>query len=406
METIRNGDAYSRILREEIMPATGCTEPISIAYCAAKAHQVLGMQPTAVTVSLSSGVLKNAKNVVVPNTNGLVGIRAAVAAGIVCGDSDKGMQVISSVTDEQRTAVKHFLDSVNIDVSCAETDCRLYIGITLYARTSYVRVVIANDHTNIVEIMKNGEALLKRPIAAQTDELPVDRSFMNLHDITVYADNADLKDLLDLLDMQIEYNTAICEEGFRCNYGANVGKILLSENASDIKTIAKAYASAGNDAHMGGCEMPVAVLCGSGSQGITASVPIIRYAKYYAIGKERMYRALILSDLLTVYQKAYVGQNSAYCSAIGAGCAVGAGIAYLLGGDETAVTRTLINAIAMSAGMICDGAKSACAAKVAAAIDTGILGYQMYLQEQQVDHAESITAADADAAIRGNMLRN
>ncbi|MBR4906739.1 MAG: serine dehydratase subunit alpha family protein [Clostridia bacterium] len=406
METIRNGDAYSRILREEILPATGCTEPISIAYCAAKAHQVLGMQPTAVTVSASDSILKNVNSVVVPNTNGLKGIRAAVATGIVCGNADKGMQVISSVSDEQRAAVRNFLESVNIDVSCAETDCRLYISITLFARTSYVRVVIANDHSNIVEIMKNGEALVKRPITAQTEEHPVDKSFMNLHDIMMYAENADLKDVQDLLDMQIEYNTAICEEGLRGNYGANIGKILRSENTSDAKAIAKAYAAAGSDARMSGCEMPVAVLCGSGSQGIAAAVPIVCYAKHHAIDKERMYRALILSDLLTVYQRAYVGHSFTYCGAINAGCAAGAGIAYLLGGDENAVARSLVLSISMISGMICDGAKPSCAAKVATAIDTGILGYQIYLYDQQIDHRETTPVPDADAAIRGNQLRD
>ena len=392
--------AYAKILREEIMPATGCTEPISIAYCAAKAHEVLGMQPTAVTVSVSGNILKNVKSVVVPNTNGLKGIRAAVAAGIVCGDAEKGMQVISSVTEEQREAVSHFMDSVSIDVSCAETDCPLYISITLYARTSYSRVVIANNHSNIVEIMKNGESILKRPIVAQSEDNLTDKSCLNLHDIVTYADHVDLKDVQDLLDMQIRYNMAICEEGLTNDYGANIGKILLAENVSDAKTIARAYAAAGSDARMSGCEMPVAILCGSGNQGITASVPVICYAKHYAIGKERMYRALILSDLLTVYQKAGIGRLSAYCGAVSAGCAAGAGIAYLLGGDESVVAHTLVNSIAMISGTICDGAKPSCAAKIAASIDTGILGYQMYLHQQQFFHGDGIVAPNADATVQ------
>lgn len=400
MESIRYQEAYSRILREEIMPATGCTEPISIAYCAAKAHQVLGMQPTAITVSVSGNILKNVKSVVVPNTNGLKGIRAAVAAGIVCGDADKGMQVISRVTDEQRAAVAHFMDTVNIDVSCAETDCQLYISITLYARTSYSRVVIANNHSNIVEIMKNGEAILKRPIIAQSEDNLTDKSCLNLHDIFEYADKIDLSTVQDLLDMQIEYNMAICEEGLSNDYGANIGKILLAENVSDAKTIARAYAAAGSDARMSGCEMPVAILCGSGNQGITASVPIVCYAKHYAIPKERMYRALILSDLLTVFQKAGIGRLSAYCGAVSAGCAAGAGIAYLLGGDETVVAHTLVNSVAMISGTICDGAKPSCAAKIAAAIDTGILGYQMYLHQQQFYHGDGIVAPNADDTVR------
>ncbi len=393
-------EAYAKILREEIMPATGCTEPISIAYCAAKAHEVLGMQPTAVTVSVSGNILKNVKSVVVPNTNGLKGIRAAVAAGIICGDAAKGMQVISSVTEEQREAVAHFMDSISIDVSCAETDCPLYISITLYARTSYSRVVIANNHANIVEIMKNGESILKRPIVAQSEDNLTDKSCLNLHDIFTYAEHVDISEVQDLLDMQIRYNMAICEEGLTNDYGANIGKILLSENVSDAKTIARAYAAAGSDARMSGCEMPVAILCGSGNQGITASVPVICYAKHYAIGKERMYRALILSDLLTVYQKAGIGRLSAYCGAVSAGCAAGAGIAYLLGGDESVVAHTLVNSIAMISGTICDGAKPSCAAKIAAAIDTGILGYQMYLHQQQFFHGDGIVAPNADATVQ------
>ncbi len=393
-------DAYTNILREEIIPATGCTEPISIAYCAAKAHEVLGMQPTAVTVSVSGNILKNVKSVVVPNTNGLKGIRAAVAAGIVCGDASKGMQVISSVTDEQRAAVSHFMDAVNIDVSCAETDCALYISVTLYARTSYSRVVIANNHSNIVEIMKNGEAIFKRPIVVQSEDSLTDKSCLNLHDIVTYADRVDLSLVSDLLDLQIRYNTAICEEGLANDYGANIGKILLAENRTDAKTVARAYAAAGSDARMSGCEMPVAILCGSGNQGITASIPIICYAKHYSIDRERMYRALLVSDLLTVYQKAGIGRLSAYCGAVSAGCAAGAGIAYLLGGDETVVAHTLVNAVAMISGTICDGAKPSCAAKIAAAVETGILGYQMYLHQQQFLSGEGIVAPNADETVR------
>ncbi len=395
-----NWDAYSKILREEIILATGCTEPISIAFCAAKAHQVLGMQPTAVTVSVSGNILKNVKSVVVPNTNGLKGIRAAVAAGVVCGDAEKGMQVISRVSDEQRAAVANFMETVNIDVSCAETDCPLYISITLYARTSYSRVVIANNHSNIVEIMKNGEAILKRPIVVQSEDNLTDKSCLNLHDIYEFADRVDLSEVRDLFDMQVEYNMSICEEGLNNDYGANIGKILLAENVSDAKTVARAFAAAGSDARMSGCELPVAILCGSGNQGITASVPVICYARHYGIKEERMYRALILSALLTIYQKAGIGRLSAFCGAISAGCAAGAAIAYLLGGDETVVAHTLVNAIAMISGTFCDGAKPSCAAKIAAAVDTGILGYQMYLHQQQFRHGEGIVAPNADETVR------
>ncbi len=400
MDSVRNFSAYTKILREEIMPATGCTDPISIAYCAAKAHSVLGMQPTAVNVSVSQNILKNTKGVVIPNTNGLKGIRAAVAAGIVCGDADREMQVIGSVTEEQRAAVANFMDAVHIDVSGAETDCPLYISVTLYARTSYSRVVIANGHSNIVEIMKNGEALLKRPIIAQSEDNPTDRSCLNLHDIVTFADRTDLSSLQDLLDMQIRYNTAICEEGLKNNYGAGIGKMLLAESADDIKAIAKAYAAAGSDAHNSGCDLPTAILCRSGNQGITATVPIVCYAKRHAVEPERMYRALILSDLFTIYLKAGITRNSSLCSAAAAGCAAGAGIAYLLGGDESVVSQTLYHAIFAMPGMICSGANMFCSVKIAAFVEAGILSYQLCEQERKDPSFEWVSAEKVDAAIR------
>lgn len=393
-------EAYTDILRKEIVPATGCTEPISIAYCAAKAHEVLGMQPTAVTVSVSGNILKNVKSVVVPNTNGLKGIRAAVAAGIVCGDAGKGMQVISEVSPEQRAAVSHFMETIRIDVSCAETDCAIYISVTLYARTSYSRVVIANSHSNIVEIMKNGEALLKRPIVAQSEDSLTDYSCLNLHDIVAFADHVDLSLVQDLLDLQIEYNTAVCEEGLSHDYGANIGRIILSESESDAMTIARAYAAAGSEARMNGCELPVAVICGSGNQGIAASIPIICFAKQYQVPKERMYRALLVSDLLTVFQRACIGRLPSYCGAISAGCAAGAGIAYLLGGDETAVAQTLVNSVTMIFGTACDGAKPSCTAKVASAIETGMLGYRIYLHQKKCCSEGNAVAPNADETIR------
>ena len=389
---------YTDILKEEIVPVNGCTDPISIAYCAAKAHSVLGMQPTAATVSVSANVLKNVKSVVVPHTNGMKGIRAAVAAGVICGDADKGIRAIGTVTDEQRKAIEYFLASVHIDVSCAETDCPLYISVTLFARTSYSRVVIANSHTNIVEIMKNGEELYTRPIAAQADDDPTDRTCLNLHDILTYADTVDLSDDADLLHMQIAYNTAICEEGLNGDYGANIGRILLADCASDAKTRAKAYAAAGSDARMGGSELPVAGLCGSGSLGIAATAPIVCYAKHFTVPEERMYRALLVADLLTVYLKTWDKRSSASCGAVNAGCAAGAGIAYLLGGDENTAARTLVHAIDLSSDVACGGAGSSCALKIAAAVETGILGYQAALHQQKEHGADDLR--NADAAVR------
>ena len=341
------------------------------------------MQPTAATVSVSGNVLKNAKGVVVPNTNGLKGIRAAVAAGIICGDADRGMQVLGAVSDEQRAAVADFMNTVNIDVSCAETDCQLYISVTLYARTSYSRVVIVDNCSNIVEIMKNGESLLKRPIMMHHEGVSNDASCLNPHDIFVYANSVNIEEVQDLLDMQIDCNTAICEAGMNRKYGSDIGKILLQGNESDAMIVSKAYAVSGCEARMNGCELPAAILCGSGNQGIVASVPIIYHAKQFAIERERVYRALILSDLLTVCQNMSDGQLSVGCGVINAGCAVGAGVAYLLGGDENAVLQTLENAVSMTIDMNCDGAKPSCAAKIAAAIDTGFLGYRIYLRNAE-----------------------
>ena len=375
-------DVYTQIIHEEIAPATGYSEPIAVAYCAAKAHEVLGMQPTAVTVSVSGNVLKNVKSVVVPHTNGLKGIRAAVAAGIVCGSAETGMQVLTEISQEQSSAIAYFAETVHMDVSCAETECPLYISVTLYARTSYSRVVIANGYTNIVEIMKNGEAILKRPILTQTDENPTDRSCLNLHDIMTYADNVDLSVVKDVLDLQIRYNTAICEEGLSHAYGANLGRVLLQKQETDASAIACAYAAAGCEARMNGCEMPVAILCGSGNQGIVASVPVICYAKQYGIDEDRTARALLLSDLLTISLIHQAERRSDICGAVHAGCAAGAAVAYLLGGDERAVEQTLTNAVSCITGETCDGTRPSCPAKVAFAVETGILGYQMYLYQK------------------------
>ena len=393
-------EAYTSILREEILPAVGCAEAISLAFCAAKAHEVLGMQPTAVTVSLSTGVLKNVKNAVIPNTNGLKGIRAAVAAGIVCGDSSQGMQVLQGITQEQIAAADHFDKTVRIDVACAETECPIYISVTLYARTSYSRVVIANGHSNIVEIMKNGEAILKKPIGLPVEEDQLDLSCLNLHDIVSYAEQVDLHDVKDLLDMQIVYNTTICEEGLSKHYGTDIGRILISEQNPDVKTTARAYAAAGCDAKMNGCDMPIALLCGSGNQGITASVPVICYAKHFSVENACLYRALLISDLLSVYLRTRAGHTSSSCGAIFSGCAAGAAIAYLLERSERAVASTLRNSVSLIPENVCSGTGAACAATVASAVELGIWGYQMYRKEGPRNISGEDTTRLADEAVR------
>ena len=374
---MQNHEAYTAILREQIALAAGRAEPISVALCAAKAQQVLSMQPTSVTVSVSSGILKNARNVVVPNTNGLVGIPAAVSAGIVCGDPDKGMQVIGKLSQEQRDAVVRFIETTPIDVSCAETECEPYVSVTLYARTSYSRVVIANRYSNFVEVMKNGEALVKRPIVVKKEERFPDPARMNVREIYEYSNSVEIDGILDLLRMQIANNMRICEAGLADDAGMHVGKILLAENGSDPKSVAKAYSAAGCRALMNGCEMPVASLCGSGNQGIIAAVPLAVFARANGISEEMTCRALILSDLLTVYMVGCCGARSAVCGSVLAGCAASAAIAYLNGGGEEEVAEALLDSVSLISEIRCFGSKPSCVARAASAVETGFLGFRL-----------------------------
>lgn len=399
--------AYADILHEEISSAVGCTEPIAIALCAAKAQQALGMQPTAVTVSVSADVLRSAKSVVVPHTKGLTGIRAAVAAGILCGDAGKGLQVLGEITPEQRAAVVYFAETTRIDVATAETDCPIYISVTLYARTSYARAVIANRFTNVTEVMKNGEVLFSRPIHAPAEDHRVNRSCLNVRDIFDYAAHADLSPVRALLFLQTQANAAIAEEGMHTPYGAEIGRTLLSANG-DAGSMLKAYAAAASDARTGGCEREIAALCGSMSAGIAVSVPVVLYARQHGIADERMQRALLFADLLTVYQNAVRGAKPGYCSAVNAGCALGAAIAYLTGADEAAVLRTFQNAIELRADTVCDGAKASCSLKIAAAVEAGLVAFETTQKQPASDDAlanidDAIRSAlndDPDAAMR------
>lgn len=385
--------AYTSILQEELILATGCTEPIAIAYAAAKLRQVLGALPEHITAEMSGNIIKNVKSVVVPNTGGLKGIEAAVAAGVVAGDADQELQVISSVPAERHPEIAAYLERTPIRVSCAHTPHILDIALTGSAgeATAYVR--IADRHNNLVEIRKNGQVLLQKPLSDDTDSARTDRSVLNLHDILCYAQEVPLEKVASLLERQIRCNSAIAQEGLEHDWGANIGSTLLREYGRDIKSEARAWAAAGSDARMSGCEMPVVILSGSGNQGITASLPVIRYAKHLNATQEQLYRALLVSDLVTVYQKVGIGRLSAYCGAISAGVGAGAGIAYLQGADETALAHTIVNAVAILSGTICDGAKPSCAAKIAASVDAGILGYLMYRNGHEFKRGEGIVGS-------------
>ncbi len=376
--------AYVQILEEELVPAMGCTEPIAIAYGAAKARELLGALPDEILVEASGNIIKNVKSVVVPNTGGLHGIEAAAAAGVVAGQADLLLEVISRVTEEQKREMRTYLSEHPVRVEFLDGDLVFDIQITLRRSGDEVKVRVANYHTNIVRLERNGKVLLDLPVEADDESGLTDRSLLNMADIFDFARTVDLGDVRELLDRQIEYNMAIAREGLTHSYGANIGQVIRDTSpADDPIAKAKSAAAAGSDARMGGCEMPVIINSGSGNQGMTASVPVIVYGRETGADEEKIHRALVLSNLITIHQKTRIGRLSAYCGAVSAGAAAGAGIAYLDGGGYEEIIHTVVNALAIISGMICDGAKASCAGKIAAAIDAGVLGYRMYQQGQQ-----------------------
>ena len=391
--------AYTAILREELVPATGCTEPIAIAYAAARMRQLLPVAPERILAEVSGNILKNVKSVIVPNTGGLKGIRAAVAAGVVAGEPDKRLQVIAQVPAEVRPAIAQYVQETEISVECVQTTRLLDIRLTGWAQGHTALVHIANSHGNIVREEQDGQILLEKPVTDSAEDNLTDKSVLNVADILEYANTVDLAAVIPLLDQQIACNTAIAEEGLKNNWGANIGSVLLGDYPADVKTEAKAWAAAGSDARMSGCEMPVVILSGSGNQGITASVPVVRYARHLGVSQEKLYRALLVSDLVTIRQKSGIGRLSAYCGAVSAGVGAGAGIAYLLDGSYEAIAHTIVNAVAIISGTICDGAKPSCAAKIAASVDAGILGYHMYHNHQEFKSGDGIVTKGVENTI-------
>ena len=390
-----------RILREELVPAMGCTEPIAIAYGAARARSILGSMPTEVEVMASGNIIKNVKSVVVPNTGGLKGIEAAAAAGIVAGQADRILEVISEVTQAQREAITGFLASCPIRVVPDESDVIFSITLTLRAGAQSVRLVIRDYHTHIVYIEHNGEVLLqdgKASPASAESEL-TDRSVLSVEGIFDFAQTCDINDIRALVEPQIEYNYAIAEEGMRGTWGACIGRVIRDCCGTEIWSRARYMAAAASDARMSGCEMPVIIVSGSGNQGITACVPVVEYAKHLQVSRETMLRAVLLSDLLTIHLKTGIGRLSAYCGAVSAGCSAGAAIAYLHGGGLREIEHTLVNSLAIASGMICDGAKPSCAAKISAAVDAGLVGYSMFRCNQQFRGGEGIVTKGVENTI-------
>ena len=380
---MENYNKFVDILNSELKPAMGCTEPIAIAYCASIVKEVLGGLPTDVKIHVSGNIIKNVKSVKVPNTNGKVGIRVAAAIGLVAGDAFKELEVIANSKEKDILKLECYMEQASITVYPVDNEHTLYIEIIGTLNDDVVKVIILDAHTNVYLVEKNNKVLYFNDKKVGNPVVTINKSVLNIHDIIEFANIVDIKDIKDVLDKQIEYNLAIANEGINGNYGANIGKTIMKYANNDILTKCKAMAAAGSDARMNGCEMPVVINSGSGNQGITCSVPVITYAKHLNVSDELLYRALVVSNLTTIHIKNSIGKLSAFCGVVIAGAGCGAGIAYLEGGREREINHTIVNALGIISGVLCDGAKASCAAKIASSVEAGMLGYFMFKDGNQ-----------------------
>ncbi|MGI6499474.1 MAG: serine dehydratase subunit alpha family protein [Anaerostipes sp.] len=371
---------YVDILKKELVPSMGCTEPTSLALCAATARSVLGKLPQKVEIEASGNIIKNVKSVIVPNTNGKKGMEAAAAIGIVAGNEKLGLEVLQNVTKKQKQEFVQYLDNTEFYVKQAESDLLLDIIVRVYSEDESAVVRIANAHANVVYIEKNGQVILNKEVETQNQTELLNYQLLSVMGIYEFAQMVNLDEISDVIERQIQYNSIISEEGLKEDYGANIGSVILSVYDNEVRTRAKAKAAAGSDARMNGCECPVVINSGSGNQGMAVSLPVIEYAKELDIGKDKLYRALIISNLTAIHQKT--------------------GIAYLRGGEYGEIAHTIINALAITSGIICDGAKASCAAKIATAVDAGIFGYEMYLQGQQFYSGEGVVSDSVENTIK------
>lgn len=391
---------YLDILGEELVPAMGCTEPIAIAYAAAKAREVLGKIPERVKVEVSDNIIKNAKSAVVPGTGNLRGVNAAAAAGILAGNAGKILEVLAEVNDEGRSKVKTYLESKVIEVLRLESNLTFDLKVTVFVANSKASIRISNFHTNVVSVSKDDKVIYQDKYCDAVDSPELtDRTILDVESIIEFAESVKLADVKELLERQVEYNYTIAKEGLKGDWGANIGSVLLKTGGDDINVRAKAMAAAGSDARMSGCELPVIIVTGSGNQGLTASVPVIEYAKELGSDRDTLIRALVVSNLVTIHLKTGIGTLSAYCGAVSAGAGAGAGIAWLHGGRREEIAHTIVNSLATVSGIVCDGAKPSCAAKIAASVEAGIFGFQMYLNGQQFYSGDGIVSKGVENTI-------
>ena len=393
-------NSYLDILREELVPAMGCTEPIAIAYAAALARETLGRAPEQVLLVVSGNIIKNVKSVVVPNTGGRKGLRTAVAAGLCFGKAEKELEVIADGDEEDLQALDEYLKTAQIQIRESDSEQPFDLSVELTAGEENAYVHIVAHHTNVVCIRRNGETLLEKPYSDEGVQAPENRKLLTVERIVEFADQVKIDDVREVLQRQIDYNTAIAKAGLEGDYGAGIGKILLKSYGSSVHNRAKAWAAAGSDARMDGCELPVVINSGSGNQGITASMPVIVYAGDCNASEEQLFRALVVSNLVTIHLKTGIGSLSAYCGATSAGAGAGAGICYLYGGRYKEIAHTVVNALAINSGMICDGAKASCAAKIASAVEAGLLGMRMYMHDSQFYGGDGIVVTGVENTIR------
>ncbi len=394
-------DACVRILRRELIPAFGCTEPIAIAYAAARARQTMGRMPERILVRCSGNILKNVKSVVVPATGGMRGVEAAAVIGTVGGDADSALEVLHAITDEHRRTAKRLLEQGVCKVALLETEAKLHLTVEMSAGNETALVELYGSHTGIVRIEKNGESVFSAARAEQDEGGGGEDSgdFLSFERIYEFAQTVRLEDVSALLDRQIEYNTKIAEYGLTHPCGSGIGA-MLAACGNNVRTMARALPAAGSDARMSGCELPVVVNSGSGNQGMTVSLPVIAYARELGAGGEQLYRALCVSNLAAIYQKARIGRLSAYCGAVSAGAGAGAGIAYLLGGDAKQIAEVVSNTLANVAGIFCDGAKASCAAKIASSVEAALLAVGLAFQGCGFSAGEGIVQETPDATVQ------
>lgn len=392
-------DNFVAILEEELIPAMGCTEPIALAYASAKARQVLGSAPEKITAECSGNMIKNVRCVSIPNSDGMIGIEAACALGALAGDADRCMEVLEAVDDEGREKARQFVDAKSCRVEFLDSEIPLHFIIRMMAGTDNVMVEVRHSHTNIVKIEKNGTVLLKKIGMEQEKGQLADRSDLTIDNIKKFADSVDLGRIRHLFDRQIQYNMDIAYEGMSGNYGLGLGRMIRETYAESVVTRMKAYACAASEARMGGCDMPVIINSGSGNQGIASSVPVIVYARENNISSQRLYRALAFSSLITTYQKEFIGKLSAFCGAVSASCASAAAITYLAGGTTRQIKDTIDNTLANIPGIICDGAKISCAAKIASSLDAAMMGHYLSMQGKAYEAYTGILKEDAEETI-------